>query len=58
MYTGTAYFNIPFNSDNSKEVTFSPVTDLQKYYNDNAGGNKDVITHTSSSDSAITLVKG
>lgn len=55
VYTGTAYFDIPFDGANSKDVTFNPVTDLQKYYDDNVGGNKHMAAQASSSDGAITM---
>ncbi|KAF9290518.1 hypothetical protein BGZ88_007274 [Linnemannia elongata] len=55
VYTGTGYFDMPFEGLNSEGVTFDAVPDLQKYYDDNAGGNTRTSARATSSDGAVTM---
>ncbi|KAF5633828.1 uncharacterized protein FTJAE_6979 [Fusarium tjaetaba] len=54
-YTGTAYFDIPFDGDNSTNVTFDSVTDLQAWYDDNSGNNQSTVASTTTSDGKVTF---
>lgn len=55
VYTTTMYFDIPFDGENSLNVTLDPVSDLQQWYNDNAGNNKNTSASATSSDGNITI---
>ncbi|KAF4341985.1 hypothetical protein FBEOM_4078 [Fusarium beomiforme] len=55
VYTGTAYFDLPFAGDSSTNVTFDSVPDLQAWYDDNAGNNKNTLASATTSDGKITF---
>ena len=56
VHTVTAYYDIPWGSpvghagDNSTDLTFKDVSDLGKWYKDNAGWNKSKAAHAASDD--------
>lgn len=54
-YTATTYYDIPLTGDNSADITFDKVSDLQSWYNSNAGAHKSTTAERSSSDNAITV---
>ncbi|RYP27629.1 hypothetical protein DL767_007593 [Monosporascus sp. MG133] len=53
IYAITVYYDIPFAGSNSTNLTFGEVTDLKKWYDDNAG-NRSVSAQKTSSDDKIT----
>ncbi|KAF4946495.1 hypothetical protein FGADI_11133 [Fusarium gaditjirri] len=55
VYTGTAYFDLPFGAENSTNVIFDQVSDLQSWYNDNSGNNQRTLASTSTPDGKVTL---
>ncbi|EWY92277.1 hypothetical protein FOYG_05857 [Fusarium oxysporum NRRL 32931] len=55
VYTGTAYFDLPFGADNSTNVTFDQVSNLQRWYNDNSGNNKHTLASTTTPDGKVTF---
>ncbi|KAH6949180.1 hypothetical protein DER45DRAFT_606629 [Fusarium avenaceum] len=55
VYTGTVYFNIPLNSDNSTNVTFDSVPNLQDWYNQNQGNNEVTLANATTPDGKVTF---
>ncbi|RKK84530.1 hypothetical protein BFJ68_g17345 [Fusarium oxysporum] len=55
VYTGTAYFDLPFVGDNSTNVTFDSVPDLQAWYDDNSGNNRNTLASTTTPDGKVNF---
>ncbi|KAI1261973.1 hypothetical protein F5Y18DRAFT_440134 [Xylariaceae sp. FL1019] len=52
-YAVTVYYDVPFIGDNSHNITFDPVSDVETWYKNNQGNNKSTKAHAVSSDGQI-----
>lgn len=55
VYTGTAYFDIPLKGNNSTDVTFESVPDLQDWYSQNQGNNEVTLANATTPDGKVTF---
>ncbi|KIL85425.1 hypothetical protein FAVG1_11381 [Fusarium avenaceum] len=55
VYIGTAYFDILLNGNNSTNVTFDSVPNLQDWYNQNQGNNEVTLANATTPDGKVTF---